>query len=77
MKRATVSSGTPWENTVGYSRALRVGNLVFVSGTTASLENGTTVAVGDVYGQTQFVTLAWTGWQASTISMRGIGTSHW
>ena len=55
MKRATVSSGTPWENAVGYSRAVRVGNLVFVSGTTASLEYGTTVAVGDAYGQTQFI----------------------
>jgi enamine deaminase RidA (YjgF/YER057c/UK114 family) len=55
MKRATVSSGTPWEKTVGYSRAVRVGNLVFLSGTTASLENGTTVAVGDAYGQTQFI----------------------
>ena len=55
MKRATVSSGTPWEKAVGYSRAVRVGNVVFVSGTTASLENGTTVAVGDAYGQTQFI----------------------
>ena len=55
MKRMTVSSGTPWENAVGYSRAVRVGNLVFVSGTTASLENGTTVGVGDAYGQTQFI----------------------
>ena len=55
MKRVSVSSGTPWENSVGYSRAVRVGNLEFVSGTTASLENGTTVAVGDAYGQTQFI----------------------
>ena len=55
MKRVTVSSGTPWENAVGYSRAVRIGNLVFVSGTTASLENGTTVGVDDAYGQTQFI----------------------
>lgn len=55
MKRTNVSSGTPWEAAVGYSRAVRVGNSVFVSGTTASDETGNTVAVGDAYGQTAFI----------------------
>lgn len=49
MNRVKVSSGTPWETKVGYSRAVRVGKQVFVSGTTASDEDGTTVAVDDAY----------------------------
>lgn len=40
---------------VGYSRAVRVGNQIFVSGTTASDEDGQTVSVGDAHGQTQFI----------------------
>lgn len=55
MKRQLISSGTPWETSVGYSRAVRVGNLIFVSGTTASDEAGQTVSVRDAYGQTQFI----------------------
>lgn len=53
--RQSVSTGTPWESSVGYSRAIRVGDQVFVSGTTASNDDGTTVAVGDAYKQTQFI----------------------
>ena len=55
MSRKLVSSGTPWESSVGYSRAVQVGQHIFVSGTTASDEFGETVAVGDAYGQTQYI----------------------
>ena len=55
MKRQLISSGTPWETSVGYSRAVRVENRIFVSGTTASDENGQTVSIGDAYGQTKFI----------------------
>lgn len=52
MEREHVSSGTEWESTVGYSRAVRVGDEVRVSGTTATDENGDVVGVGDPYAQT-------------------------
>jgi enamine deaminase RidA (YjgF/YER057c/UK114 family) len=54
MDRQRVSTGTPWEKAVGYSRAVRVGQFVYVSGTTASDENGNVVAVGDAYQQTHY-----------------------
>lgn len=51
MNRRTVTSGTEWEPRVGYARAVRVGDRICVSGTTATDEEGAVVAVGDPYRQ--------------------------
>ena len=55
MARQNISSGASWEAKVGYSRAVRLGNIIEVSGTVAANEHGHIVGSGNVYAQTKFI----------------------
>ena len=51
IKREKIFSGTPWEPKLGYSRAIKVGDMVYVSGTTGTDPSGKVLAPGDMYAQ--------------------------
>lgn len=53
MKRTNISSGAKWEDIVGYSRAVRIGNIIEISGT-ASVQGEKVIGIGDAYVQTKF-----------------------
>jgi enamine deaminase RidA (YjgF/YER057c/UK114 family) len=54
-KRLNISSGAKWEDIIGYSRAVKIGNVIEVAGTTALDENGDAVGIDDPYQQTKFI----------------------
>jgi len=54
MIKKKISSGSPMEEPIGFSRAVRVGNIILVSGTAAIASDGSTACPGDVYGQTKY-----------------------
>ena len=53
MEREKLNSGTPWEPLFGFSRAVKVGNTIYLSGTTATNDNGDIIGVNDMYQQTK------------------------
>jgi enamine deaminase RidA (YjgF/YER057c/UK114 family) len=55
MSRINYSSGAVWEDIVGYSRAVKVGNIIEVTGTVAVDENNKAIGIGDAYLQTRFI----------------------
>jgi enamine deaminase RidA (YjgF/YER057c/UK114 family) len=56
-QRQNISTGSKWEPIIGYSRAVKIGNTIHVSGTTASNAEGELVGIGDVYAQTKQIIL--------------------
>ncbi len=54
MIRKNITSGSPYEDTIGFSRAVRIGNIISVSGTAPIGPDGSTVFADDVYGQTKY-----------------------
>ena len=54
-KRQNISSGVKWEDIIGYSRAVRMGNVIEVAGTTALDEEGNLIGPNDSYGQTKYI----------------------
>jgi enamine deaminase RidA (YjgF/YER057c/UK114 family) len=54
METIKISSGSPWEDIIGYSRAVRIGNIIEIAGTTA-MDGDILIGKGDIYGQTLFI----------------------